>query len=139
MAMFELLKTTAQELELCSNMQEKLEFFINQAETLPTIEKSNEILTNKVPGCTSDVYIKCSIKNDKLYCTGSSQALIIKGFLAIVLNTINEHTKTEVLNSFQTEIEQFLKQTKFSAALSPSRAHATASIISFVLKNIQKL
>ena len=61
---------------------------------------NNDILIpeNKVQGCVSEVFVKASFKEGKLYWEGYSDALITKGLLAFLISGMNELTPEEVVN-----------------------------------------
>ena len=88
---------------------------------------NNNILTpdNKVQGCVSQVFVKGSFKEGKLYWEGYSDALITKGLLAFLISGMNELTPKEVVN-----IEsKFIEDTGLKASLTPSRSNGFLNIL----------
>ena len=88
---------------------------------------NNDILTpeNKVQGCVSEVFVKASFQEGKLYWEGYSDALITKGLLAFLINGMNELTPNEVVNIDN----KFIEDTGLKASLTPSRSNGFLNIL----------
>ncbi len=80
---------------------------------------------NKVKGCVSEVFVKASIHEGKLYWQGYSDALITKGLLAFLINGLNELTPKEVVKINK----EFLEETGLKASLTPSRSNGFLNIL----------
>lgn len=107
----------------CTDQQEQLEVLMEYGEELEEFDSKNMIPENKVPGCISNAYISHEIKDDKIYFKGYSEALIVKAYIAILVNTLSDIKPQEVLQKTD-QIKEFLKQTNLKANLTPSRANA---------------
>ena len=88
---------------------------------------NNNILIpeNKVQGCVSEVFVKASFLEGKLYWEGYSDALITKGLLAFLINGMNELTPNEVVNLNN----KFIEDTGLKASLTPSRSNGFLNIL----------
>ena len=88
---------------------------------------NNNILIpdNKVQGCVSEVFVKASFLDGKLYWEGYSDALITKGLLAFLINGMNELTPKEVVNINN----KFIEDTGLKASLTPSRSNGFLNIL----------
>ena len=88
---------------------------------------NNNILIpeNKVLGCVSEVYVKASFQEGKLYWEGYSDALITKGLLAFLISGMNELTPKEVVNIDS----KFIEDTGLKASLTPSRSNGFLNIL----------
>ena len=86
---------------------------------------NNNILIpeNKVQGCVSEVFVKASFKEGKLYWEGYSDALITKGLLAFL--GMNELTPKEVVNLNN----KFIEDTGLKKSLTPSRSNGFLNIL----------
>ena len=80
---------------------------------------------NKVQGCVSEVFVKASFNEGKLYWEGYSDALISKGLLAFLINAMNELTPKEVININK----KFIEDTGLKASLTPSRSNGFLNIL----------
>ena len=90
-------------------------------------EPNSNILVpeNKVKGCVSEVFVKASIHEGKVYWQGYSDALITKGLLAFLINGLNELTPKEVVKINK----KFLEETGLKASLTPSRSNGFLNIL----------
>ena len=88
---------------------------------------NNDILIpeNKVQGCISEVFVKASLKEGKLYWEGYSDAMITKGLLAFLISGMNELTPEEVVNINN----NFIEVTGLKASLTPSRSNGFLNIL----------
>ena len=103
----------------------KYEFILWLGKKLKVPNRSILIPENKVEGCVSEVFVKASIEEGKLYWEGYSDALITKGLLAFLINGLNELTPKEVVNVNN----QFIEETWLRTSLTPSRANGFLNIL----------
>ena len=90
------------------------------------IPNSNILIPeNKVQGCISEVFVKASFQEGKLYWEGYSDALITKGLLAFLISGMNELTPKEVVNINS----KFIEDTGLKASLTPSRSNGFLNIL----------
>ena len=80
---------------------------------------------NKVQGCISEVFVKASFQEGKLFWEGYSDALITKGLLAFLISGMNELTPKEVVNIDK----KFIEDTGLKASLTPSRSNGFLNIL----------
>ncbi len=80
---------------------------------------------NKVQGCVSEVFVKASFKEGKLYWEGYSDALISKGLLAFLICGMNDLTPKEVVNLNN----KFIEETGLKKSLTPSRSNGFLNIL----------
>ena len=83
------------------------------------------VAENKVKGCISEVFVKASFQEGKLFWEGYSDALITKGLLAFLIIGMNELTPNEVVNINS----KFIEDTGLKASLTPSRSNGFLNIL----------
>ena len=103
----------------------KYEYILWLGKKLKEPESNILISENKVRGCVSEVFVKASIHEGKLYWEGYSDALITKGLLAFLINGLNELTPKDVVNINN----KFIEETGLKASLTPSRANGFLNIL----------
>ena len=103
----------------------KYEFILWLGKKLKVPNNSILIPENKVQGCVSEVFVKASFQDGKLYWEGYSDALITKGLLAFLINGMNELTPKEVVNINN----KFIEDTGLKASLTPSRSNGFLNIL----------
>ena len=103
----------------------KYEFILWLGKKLKVPDSSILITENKVQGCVSEVFVKASFQEGKLYWEGYSDALITKGLLAFLINGMNELTPKQVVNINN----KFIEDTGLKASLTPSRSNGFLNIL----------
>ncbi len=79
----------------------------------------------KVNGCQSQVWLHAKLQNGKIIFLGDSDAMIVKGLLAILLKIFSDRTPQEIM---QTSPE-FITQIGLNVHLSQSRSNGVAAMI----------
>ena len=79
---------------------------IEQGKELPTLDPIHMTPENKVQGCQSASYLHTTIKDEKLYFEGTSDALISKGLLALLITLYNGQDAETILKTPPTCLSQ---------------------------------
>lgn len=109
-----------------TDWEKKYEKIIEYGKNWPGIDDSLKIDDLKVKGCQSQVWIKAEINADKkVIFTGDSDAIIVKGLVAIVLKVYSGESPDTIMKTEPT----FLKDIGFDSGLSPSRTNGLYSMI----------
>ena len=95
-----------EKLKNAEDPKRKYEFILWLGKKLKVPNSSILIPENKVQGCVSEVFVKASFQEGKLYWEGYSDALITKGLLAFLINGMNELTPKQVVNLNNKFIEE---------------------------------
>lgn len=84
----------------------------------------------KVRGCQSQVWLHAGLNADQtMNLQADSDALIVKGLVALLLKVYSNATPTEILES----TPDFLKELGFEGHLSPSRANGLYAMLKQIL------
>lgn len=106
--------------------EKKYEKIIEYGKLWPGLPEAERIEDLKVKGCQSQVWIKAELSSEKkIVFRGDSDALIVKGLVAIVLKVYSGESPETIL---KTE-PQFLRDIGFDSGLSPSRTNGLYSMI----------
>ena len=119
------LNKLVEKLKNAEDPKRKYEFILWLGKKLKVPNNSILIPENKVQGCVSEVFVKASFQEGKLYWEGYSDALITKGLLAFLVNGMNELTPKEVVNINN----KFIEDTGLKASLTPSRSNGFLNIL----------
>jgi len=103
----------------------KYEYILWLGKKLEEPDSNILVPENKVKGCVSEVFVKASIHEGRVYWQGYSDALITKGLLAFLINGLNELTPKEVVKINK----KFLEETGLKASLTPSRSNGFLNIL----------
>ncbi|NJL02368.1 MAG: SufE family protein [Spirulinaceae cyanobacterium SM2_1_0] len=106
---------------------QQLLWYANQLETLPDAAKTPE---NKVSGCVSQVYITADLHDGKVQYQGDSDAQLVKGLVALLIDGLNELTPEEILQVSP----DFIEATGLQVSLTPSRANGFYNIFQMMKK-----
>ena len=113
------------EFELLGDWQEKYQHIIAIGKKLPSFPLELQTEENKVRGCQSNVWLVSSFNEGKIFLQGDSDALIVKGLVALVLRVLSGKTPDEILNTQLSFIERLGMQSN----LSPTRNNGLAAMI----------
>ncbi len=122
----EKIKNLKSEFESLSSWEDKYQKLIDMGKKWPGLPEDLKIEDLKVKGCQSQVWIKAEMTSDKkIVFRGDSDALLVKGLVAIVLRIYSNETPQSVLSTDPI----FLKEMGFDSGLSPSRSNGLYSMI----------
>ncbi len=125
MSLSEKMQLIVSDFQSCLNWEGKYEKLIQygkQLKSLPDADKSEDL---KVKGCQSQVWIKADLRDGKVYFLGDSDALLVKGLVALVLQVYSGESTQDILSQEPT----FLKEIGLDVGLSPSRSNGSYSMI----------
>lgn len=109
-----------------NDWEKKYEKIIEYGKSWEGLNETEKIDDLKISGCQSQVWIKADLDvHKKIILKGDSDALIVKGLVAIVLTVYSGESPEAVL-----KLEPyFLKDIGFDTGLSPSRANGLYAMI----------
>jgi cysteine desulfuration protein SufE len=106
---------------------EQLIWYMKRLQPFPA---TAAIATNKVQGCASNVYITASLDQGKIWYQGESDAVLVKGLVAVLIEGLSGLTPDEVLQVSP----DFINETGLNESLSSNRAGGFRSIFDFMQK-----
>ena len=106
---------------------EQLLWYAKKLDAMPEIGKIPE---NKVHGCTSQVFITADLKEGKIWYQGDSDAQLVKGLVALLIQGLNGLSPEEIL----AVTPDFIEQTGLQVSLTPSRANGFYNIFNLMKK-----
>ncbi|WP_228137904.1 SufE family protein [Aliarcobacter skirrowii] len=103
----------------------KYEYIIDLGKKLPSFDEENKTPENLVHGCTSQVWLICEKKENKLFFKGTSDAIIVKGLVYIILEIFSNST-IEELKEVDMDI---VKELGLSEVITPNRQSGVIGMI----------
>jgi cysteine desulfuration protein SufE len=94
------------------------------AQKLPAMPEAAKTETNKVKGCVSQVYITATLENGKVQYQGDSDAQLVKGLVAFLIEGLNDLPPAEIAQIKP----DFIEDTGLKVSLTPSRANGFFNI-----------
>lgn len=113
------------EFSIFSDWMDKYAYIIEQGNALPKLDEKYKTPENIIKGCQSRVWLQTDYTEGKLQFQAESDALIVKGLLALVLRVFNNRTYDEILSSDL----RFMKEIGLTDHLSPTRSNGLLSVI----------
>ncbi|MDY3199835.1 MAG: SufE family protein [Arcobacter sp.] len=95
----------------------KYEYIIDLGKKLEEFNETDKIPANIVHGCTSQVWLTHEIKDGKMYFHGTSDAIIVKGLVYMILKIFSGATIQE-LKDIDMDI---VHELKLSEVITPNR------------------
>tara|TARA_A100001015_G_scaffold22212_1_gene25222 strand:- start:1040 stop:1456 length:417 start_codon:yes stop_codon:yes gene_type:complete len=117
--------------DVLEDWEDRYRYIIDLGKKMPAMADKSKVEENKVNGCASQVWIKPenipAIESDKVGFQGDSDALIVRGLIAIILTLYNNKTVKEAKN-----IDSFaeLDRLGLRSHLSAQRSNGLTAMIS---------
>ena len=106
---------------------EQLLLYAKKLQDMPEADKTPE---NKVQGCVSQVYITANLEDGKVWYQGDSDAQLVKGLVALLIEGLNGLPPDEIINVSP----EFIQETGLNVSLTPSRANGFYNIFQTMKK-----
>lgn len=105
--------------------EERYKHLIDLGKKMHPMDESNKISANLVKGCQSQVWLHADLEGDKIIFQADSDASIVKGIIALLVNVYSGSTPEEILSTKPT----FLEEIGLREHLSMSRANGLNSMM----------
>ena len=123
--MREILLLIIEEFEDLTDWMDRYQLLIDLGSELEPLDDKYKTESNLINGCQSRVWIQADYKDGLLYFTADSDALIVKGLIALLIRVLSEHTPQEILDS---EL-YFIDRIGLSDHLSPTRSNGLLAMV----------
>ena len=81
--------------------------------------------SNLIDGCQSRVWLQADYRDDKLWFTAESDALIVKGIVSLLIRVLSGHTPQEILDADL----YFIERIRLREHLSPTRSNGLLAMV----------
>ena len=109
-----------------TDWMDRYAYIIDLGNTLPPYPESEKIPANIIEGCQSRVWISAKKNDDNtVHFDADSDALIVKGIIALLLKVLNDRTPDELLNADL----YFIEKIGLKEHLSPTRSNGLVAMI----------
>jgi len=105
--------------------EERYMHVIDMGKSMPALAPEEKTDIYKVKGCVSQVWLVSEMKDGRLIFRGDSDAHIVKGLVAVVLQIFSNRSPAEITDINAGEI---LKALELDEHLSPQRAFIAAAL-----------
>lgn len=94
----------------------------NGLEPFPEADKTD---TNLIDGCQSKVWFTAEMRDGQVIYHGDSDAILVKGIVALLIRVLSEHTPEEIVN---TQL-YFIDDINLREHLSPTRSNGLNAML----------
>ena len=94
----------------------------NGLEAFPEADKTD---ANLIDGCQSKVWFTAEMQDGKVIYHGDSDAILVKGIVALLIRVLSEHTPDEIVN---TQL-YFIDDIQLREHLSPTRSNGLNAML----------
>ena len=104
---------------------DKYQLLIDLGSDQPLLEEKYKNEQNLIDGCQSRVWLQADMIDGKLHFQAESDALIVKGIVALLIRVLSDHTPQEILDADL----YFIGRIGLSEHLSPTRSNGLLAMI----------
>ena len=104
---------------------DKYAILIDLGNSLEPLDEKYKTPENLIEGCQSRVWLQADYEDGKIVFKAESDAVIVKGIVALLIQVMSNHTPDEILNS---EL-YFIDQIGLKEHLSPTRSNGLLSMV----------
>ena len=104
---------------------DKYQMLIDLGNELKPLDEKYKTEQNLIDGCQSRVWLQCDLVDGKLVFTADSDALIVKGIIALLIQVISGHTPKEILDADL----YFIDKIGLRDHLSPTRSNGLLAMV----------
>ena len=121
----ELQDEVVEEFQDFTDWMDKYQMLIDLGNELNALNDKYKNDSNLIDGCQSRVWLQCDLVDGKLQFTADSDALIVKGIIALLIQVLSGHTPTEILDADL----YFIDKIGLKDHLSPTRSNGLLAMI----------
>ena len=114
-----------EEFSIFDDWLDKYDYLIELSDTLPAIANEHRTDNYVIKGCQSRVWVDARIEDGKVYYSADSDAIIIKGLLALLIRAMGGRTPQEIVD---TDL-YFIDAIGLKENLSPTRGNGLLATI----------
>ena len=114
-----------EEFSMFDDWLDKYDYLISLSESLPVITPEHKTDEYIIEGCQSRVWVDARLEDGKIYYSADSDAIIIKGLLALLIRAMGGRTPQEVVD---TDL-YFIDAIGLKENLSPTRGNGLVATI----------
>ena len=104
---------------------DKYQLLIDLGNEQEPLDEKYKIESNLIDGCQSRVWLQADYVDGKINFTAESDALIVKGIVALLIRVLSGHTPQEILDADL----YFIEQIGLKEHLSPTRSKGLLAMV----------
>lgn len=125
MTINEIQEEVIEEFQDFDDWMDKYQLLIDLGNEQTPLEEKYKTEDNLIDGCQSRVWLQAEMRNGLLHLEAESDALIVKGIVALLIRVLSDHTPQDILDADL----YFIEQIGLKEHLSPTRANGLLAMI----------
>jgi cysteine desulfuration protein SufE len=113
------------EFSVFDDWMDKYNLLIDMGKEIPAIDPKFKMKDFLIEGCQSKVWLHPEFRDDKIYFTADSDAIITKGIVGLLIRVLSERTPDEIISA---EL-YFIDKIGLRQNLSPTRSNGLLSMV----------
>ena len=125
-------------LSFFDDWEERYRYIIDLGKQLPSFPVEMQTADRIIHGCQSQVWLEVAYdaQNNLMQLTADSDAIIVRGLVAIVLAALNNQSPEQIL---QYDMDSYFASLDLLKHLSPTRGNGVRAMVERIRKEAQKL
>ena len=103
----------------------KYQLLIDLGNEQAPLDEKYKTESNLIDGCQSRVWLQCDYSDGLLHFTAESDALIVKGIIALLIRVLSDHTPQEIIDADL----YFIDRIGLKEHLSPTRSNGLLAMM----------
>ena len=104
---------------------DKYQLLIDMGNEQAPLDEKYKVESNLIDGCQSRVWLQADYEDGKIHFQAESDALIVKGIVALLIRVLNDSTPQEILDADL----YFIEQIGLKEHLSPTRSNGLLAMV----------
>ena len=125
MTINEIQNSIIDEFDEFDDWMDKYALLIEMGNALPPLDEKYKTESNLITGCQSRVWLHAAYTEGKVYFQAESDALIVKGIVALLFKVLSAHSPREILDADL----YFIDKIGLKDHLSPTRSNGLVSLL----------
>ena len=113
------------EFEELDDWMDRYQLLIDLGNDLEPLDERYKTEQNLSDGCQSRVWVQCDFSEGRLHFQAESDALIVKGIIALLIRVLDNHTPQEILAADL----YFIERIGLREHLSPTRSNGLLAMV----------
>ncbi|MBR5154722.1 MAG: SufE family protein [Alphaproteobacteria bacterium] len=120
------IETLVDDFSFLDAWEDKYKYLIELGAGLPKLDDSKKLDEWKVEGCQSQVWLIPHIDGENLFFEGDSDAIIVRGIIAVVFEIFKDKSAQEILNI---DVEEIFARMGLKEHITPNRRSGMLSMV----------
>ena len=104
---------------------DKYQLLIDLGNEQEPLDEKYKTEQNLIDGCQSRVWLQADYADGKIHFSAESDALIVKGIVALIIRVLSDHTTQEILDADL----YFIEEIGLKEHLSPTRSNGLVAMV----------